>query len=96
VGATDVGGTKESLDPGVTGWAMDTAAPQHLAARIKWLHDNQAVLQAARIKGPQWVRRQFGIARMIEDTIRVYNIAPWPWPAASRVPFGTEMRAAAI
>ena len=49
---TDVGGAKEALDPGVTGWAIDTDVPQHLAARIKWLHDNPAVLQAARIKGP--------------------------------------------
>jgi glycosyltransferase involved in cell wall biosynthesis len=71
---TDVGGAKEALDPAVTGWAIDTDAPQHLAASIKWLHDNPAVLQAARIKGPQWVRQQFGISRMVEETIRVYDL----------------------
>jgi glycosyltransferase involved in cell wall biosynthesis len=71
---TDVGGAKEALDPEVTGWAIDTETPQHLAASIKRLHDNPAVLQAARIKGPQWVRQQFGIARMMEETIRVYDL----------------------
>jgi glycosyltransferase involved in cell wall biosynthesis len=71
---TDVGGAKEALDPEVTGWAIDTDAPQHLAASIKRLHDNPAALQAARIKGPQWVRQQFGIARMVEETIRVYDL----------------------
>jgi len=71
---TDVGGAKEAIEPGVTGWAVDTDAPQDLAARIKWLHDNPAVLQAARIKGPQWVRQQFGITRMIEETVRVYGL----------------------
>ena len=71
---TDVGGAKEALDPEVTGWAIDTDDPQHLAARIKWLHDNPAVLQAARIKGPQWVRQQFGVDRMVEETIRVYDL----------------------
>ena len=71
---TDVGGAKEALEPGVTGWAVDTDEPQDLAARIKWLHDNPAVLQAARIKGPQWVRQQFGITRMVEETIRVYGL----------------------
>ena len=54
---TDVGGAKEALDPEVTGWAIDTDDPHHLAARIKWLHDNPAMLQAIRIKGPQWVRQ---------------------------------------
>jgi glycosyltransferase involved in cell wall biosynthesis len=89
---TDVGGAKESLDPGVTGWAIDTNAPQHLAARIKWLRDNPAVLQATRIKGPQWVREHFGIHRMVEETIRVYDLSSLP--AVPRVLCGTGMRAA--
>ena len=72
--ATDVGGAKEAIEPGVTGWVIDTNEPQDLAGRVKWLHDNPAVLQAARIKGPQWVRQQFGITRMVEETIRVYDL----------------------
>jgi glycosyltransferase involved in cell wall biosynthesis len=71
---TDVGGAKEALDPGVTGWAIDTHVPQDLARRIKWLHDNPAVLQDARVKAPKWVRLQFSIGRMIEETIRVYDL----------------------
>jgi glycosyltransferase involved in cell wall biosynthesis len=89
---TDVGGAKESLDPGVTGWAIETDVPQHLAARIKWLHDNPTVLQAARIKGPQWVRQHFGTHRMVEETIRLYDLASLP--EAQRVLCGTAMRAA--
>jgi glycosyltransferase involved in cell wall biosynthesis len=89
---TDVGGAKEALAPGVTGWAIDTDAPQHLAAHIKWLHDHPAVLQAARIKGPQWVRQQFSIERMVEETIRVYDLSSLP--AVPRVLWGAGMKAA--
>ena len=72
---TDVGGVREAIEPGVTGWAVDSDVPQELAARIKWLHDHPAELQAARVKGPHWVRQQFGVARMIEETVRVYDLA---------------------
>jgi glycosyltransferase involved in cell wall biosynthesis len=82
---TDVGGAKEAVDPGVTGWAIDTDVPQQLAARIKWLHDNPAILQAVRIKGPQWVRQKFGITRMLEETIRVYDLPSLFLPAPPRV-----------
>jgi len=91
---TDVGGAKEALDPAVTGWAIDTDDPHHLAARIKWLHDNPAMLQATRSKGPQWVRQQFGVDRMVEETIRIYDRSSLP--AGSGVLSATEMRAGAV
>jgi glycosyltransferase involved in cell wall biosynthesis len=89
---TDVGGAKEALLPGVTGWAVEPGTAQELAERIKWLHDNPTVLRSARTKGPVWVRRQFGIARMIDETIRAYDLGSITAGATSRSPMDAEQR----
>ena len=47
---TDVGGAKEAVEPGITGWPIATNSAAELAARIKWLHDNPTVLKAARVE----------------------------------------------
>jgi glycosyltransferase involved in cell wall biosynthesis len=73
--ATDVGGTAEALDPGVTGWAIRTDAAEELAARVAWLHEHPEAVEQARSRGPAFVREKFGVARMVADTLRVYGVA---------------------
>ncbi|MDF2766225.1 MAG: hypothetical protein K0S81_3219, partial [Rhodospirillales bacterium] len=71
---TDVGGAKEAVDPGITGWPIATSSADELAIKIKWLHDNPAILESARRRGPDWVRKQFGVERMVTDTLKAYAL----------------------
>jgi glycosyltransferase involved in cell wall biosynthesis len=71
---TDVGGAKEALEPGVTGWAIPTDEPQDLAAGVTWLHKHPEAMEIARSRGPAFVRERFGIDRMVAETIRIYGI----------------------
>ena len=72
---TDVGGAKEAVEPGVTGWPIPTNLAWELATKIKWLFDNVAILEAARRRGPEWVRDQFGVDRMLADTLKAYALS---------------------
>jgi glycosyltransferase involved in cell wall biosynthesis len=72
--ATDVGGVSEALEPDVTGWTLPPDDLEGLAARIIWLHEQAAAIETARSRGPAFVRERFGIARMVADTIRIYDI----------------------
>jgi glycosyltransferase involved in cell wall biosynthesis len=74
--ATNVGGVSEALEIGVTGWTGPPDDIEGLAARITWLHENASAIEAARSRGPSFVREKFGIDRMIADTIGVYGIEP--------------------
>ena len=71
---TDVGGAKEAVEPGITGWPIATSSADELAIKIKWLHDNPAILESARRRGPEWVREQFGVERMVTDTLKAYAL----------------------
>jgi glycosyltransferase involved in cell wall biosynthesis len=76
--ATDSGGTREAVEEGVTGWICDSADPGRIAKRVVSLfHDDITMQNAARL-GPSFIERRFGMQRMIEETLRVYNLAPHP------------------
>jgi glycosyltransferase involved in cell wall biosynthesis len=74
--ATDVGGARETVDPGVTGWMIPGDSAADLAATITWLYEHPEILEIARKKAPQWVREQFGIERMLDETLQAYDFAP--------------------
>lgn len=72
---TDVGGARETFVDGVTGWAVSERTATALSVRccqvlgdITWRND------AAR-KGPEHVVREFGIDRMLQDTLKAYGPA---------------------
>jgi glycosyltransferase involved in cell wall biosynthesis len=73
--ATRAGGAGEAVEQGVTGWIVDPPDAAAIAARVKWLHDEPAVRVACEEQGPLHVKRKFGMARMVEDTVRVYRLA---------------------
>jgi glycosyltransferase involved in cell wall biosynthesis len=72
--ATDVGGSREAIDPGVTGWVIASHRPQDLAERIVWLHDRPQARHAVLERGPAFVAEKFGLHRMISSTMRVYGL----------------------
>lgn len=70
---TDVGGAKEAIEAGVTGWSIASDQPLALARQIVALYRDPATLAAARRRGPIFVREQFGVARMVSQTMNVYG-----------------------
>ena len=59
---TDVGGAKEAIDEGVTGWSVASDQPVNLAQQIIALRQAPQMLAEARRRGPAFVREQFGVA----------------------------------
>jgi glycosyltransferase involved in cell wall biosynthesis len=70
---TDAGGAKEAIDPGVTGWCVASDRPMDLARQIIALYQDPGVLAGARWHGPDFVRKQFSVARMISQTMKTYG-----------------------
>lgn len=71
---TDAGGAAEALNPGVTGWVVDAPDPDELAGRVVALLQDAALRSRARAAGPAWIRERFGMRRMIQETIRAYDL----------------------
>jgi glycosyltransferase involved in cell wall biosynthesis len=73
--ATDVGGCREALDGGITGWTIGSHQPQGLVERIVWLHDNPQARHVVLERGPAFVAEKFGMSQMISHTMRVYGLS---------------------
>jgi glycosyltransferase involved in cell wall biosynthesis len=71
--ATNAGGTAETVEQGVTGWILDDPSGQLLAQQVYELYASPALRHTARIRGPEFVRHQFGVTRMIEKTWAAYG-----------------------
>jgi hypothetical protein len=65
---TDVGGNSECLVPGVTGVLVSAdPTPEQVAdAALRVLND-PAFTERARVQGPPFVRRRFGLERMASE-----------------------------
>ncbi len=71
---TDVGGAKEAICTGITGWAVGSDQPDDLAQPIMWLHGHPLARTNALDHGPLFVRGAFGMERMVSDLMRVYGL----------------------
>ncbi len=72
--ATDAGGTRESFECNITGLLAATPAVEEIASLVgEYLADKNR-LAKAETHGPQFVRRTFGINRMIKETIELYGL----------------------
>lgn len=70
--ATDAGGTRESFEHNVTGLlAVNSTVEEVVALVVKYLTD-QAMLAESAKQGPTFVAREFGISRMIQETMTLY------------------------
>lgn len=71
--STDVGGVRETLAHGETGFAVAANGPDPLADKIiELLSKDVWRRQAARL-APIWVHERFGMDRMIDETLAAYG-----------------------
>ena len=70
---TDAGGAAETIDIGVTGYAVKPHDPRSLADRVLAILADQAWRRRARERGPEHIRNRFGMDRMIDETLAVYG-----------------------
>lgn len=70
---TDVGGAKEAINDGVTGWAIASDRAPDLAEKILWLQAHPQASAAVRETGPAFVRAKFGVERMIREVMHLYG-----------------------
>ena len=70
----DVGGAKEAIDVGATGWPIASDDAHDFAEKILWLHRNPQVRSAAIDRGPLFVQERFSVERLISETRRLYEI----------------------
>ena len=73
---TRAGGNEAAIRPGVTGWIVEDRSPAALADRICRVLADAAWSRAARELAPAFVRMQFDLDRMIDETVRVYGSGP--------------------
>ena len=72
--ATDGGGTAEAIANGLTGFLVHGDEPDQIADRVVEILDSPQWPLRARQEGPAFVERQFGLDRMIAETVSLYNI----------------------
>lgn len=68
------GGTAEALADGTTGLYLDDADPDRIAAAVVGLLDDPERRRRLAQAGPAFVAEQFGIARMLDETITAYAL----------------------
>lgn len=73
--ATDSGGTRESFAQGVTGELAEVADARMIAnLALHFLKNPSAQARASR-QGPDYVSAQFGLHRMISETLSIYGLS---------------------
>ncbi len=70
---TDAGGAGEALVPGTTGWIVEPGGADHIAAALRRVLDQPQWRAAVRRDGPKFVASQFGLDRMVAETLDVYG-----------------------
>jgi glycosyltransferase involved in cell wall biosynthesis len=81
--ATRVGGNPEAVLDGVTGWLVSPRRPEELAAKmIDLLRDPEKTKRWGE-RGRKRVKERFTIERMVEEHLRLYQLAVRPSPNTS-------------
>jgi glycosyltransferase involved in cell wall biosynthesis len=79
--ATDVGGTRELIEDGVTGWLVPPGRLEALAAKLAWILANPADARAVADRGRAVARERLDIERAADHLVRVYRSEVPPCPA---------------
>ena len=69
---TDAGGAGETIESGITGWAVRPQAPERLAERVIAVLDDSPWRANARERAPAFVRETFALERMLDETLATY------------------------
>jgi glycosyltransferase involved in cell wall biosynthesis len=73
--ATPVGGIRETVREGETGWLVPLHDVDALAERISWCLEHPDEARAVAQEGQRRVREQFSVERMVEETLALYGIS---------------------
>jgi glycosyltransferase involved in cell wall biosynthesis len=71
--ATRHGGSLETITHNKTGWLVEPSDPADMAAVIKRVVNDSALLQEVGREGQEWVREHFTARRMCEKTVALYE-----------------------
>jgi mannose-1-phosphate guanylyltransferase/mannose-6-phosphate isomerase len=71
---TEAGGARESFKHGVTGLLVPSANSETIAAMVSEFLENQNKTEHAAKQGRSFVERHYGIAEMVDETIKLYNL----------------------
>ena len=74
--ATPVGGIRETVVEGETGWLVPPDDPVALAERISWMLDHPAEARTVADEAQRRARERFSIERMVEATLALYGVDP--------------------
>jgi glycosyltransferase involved in cell wall biosynthesis len=72
--ATKAGGVAEALELGISGWIVDPPDADRLARCVSWLLGDSGARAQAQTAGPELIRALFGLQRMIDETVRSYDL----------------------
>jgi glycosyltransferase involved in cell wall biosynthesis len=73
--ATPVGGIRETVREGETGWLVQPHDTDALAERISWCLEHPDQARAVAFEAQRRVREQFSVERMVEETLALYGIS---------------------
>lgn len=76
--ASDVGGVKEVMVPGESGWPILDATAEKLAERIEWIIENPDWFRQAKIVARRHVQSNFGLPTMYANTLKLYGLEAKP------------------
>jgi glycosyltransferase involved in cell wall biosynthesis len=73
--ATPVGGIRETVIDGETGWLVPPRDPDALAERISWVLDNPSEASRVAVEARRRVLERFSVERMVAETLALYGIS---------------------
>lgn len=72
---TDAGGSREAVEPGVTGMVVATDTVEELAEACALYLTSEPLRARARERAPQLIAERFGVDRMVRETISAFGLA---------------------
>lgn len=72
---TDAGGSAETLEEDVTGIVVRSSDPDEIARRLLDALANEAWRAGAHERGPAWVRSNFSVEKMVNETLAAYGFS---------------------
>jgi glycosyltransferase involved in cell wall biosynthesis len=94
--ATDVVGNKDAVGHGESGWLYSPGSPQTAARRLAQLADNRPQWAAMANAARQRAENEFSVARMAENTLRLYSRVNQPVRPARAARTAPAFRPAAV
>lgn len=97
--APDVGGCAETIDQGVTGWAVKDATASTLAEKIVFMLKDKAWYEKASVAAANHARQKFSVDAMVGKTLEIYGVGPggkWPGLPVAHTPSIDALRSAAL